>query len=305
MNFSRPFIERPIGTTLLALGLLLLGIVAYRFLPVASLPSVEFPTIRVTASRPGADPETMAATRRGAARAAARRDRRRHRDDLGELARLHAHLDPVRPHPRASTAPRATCRRRSTPRQPTCRATCRSLPSFRKSNPAAAPILILALTSKTLPAERPLRRGRHRHRPAHLAGRRRGRGDGRRRRAAGHPRARQSHAAVLDRAQRRGRAHGDHQRQRAGAARHHRRPDRRPPPSRPTPSCARSRTTATSSSRRRTATSCACRKWPTVEQSNAQLARGGHVQRPAGDPAHHHQAGATPTSSRRSTASAS
>ena len=51
-----------------------------------------------------------------------------------------------------------------------------SLPSFRKSNPAAAPILILALTSKTHPAERHVRRGRHRHRPAHLAGRRRGRG---------------------------------------------------------------------------------------------------------------------------------
>ena len=62
MNFSRPFIERPIGTTLLALGLLLLGIVAYRFLPVASLPSVEFATINVSATRPGADPETMAAT---------------------------------------------------------------------------------------------------------------------------------------------------------------------------------------------------------------------------------------------------
>src|SRR5947207_14450657 len=62
MNFSRPFIERPIGTTLLAVGLLLLGIVAYRFLPVSSLPSVEFATINVSANRPGADPETMAAT---------------------------------------------------------------------------------------------------------------------------------------------------------------------------------------------------------------------------------------------------
>ena len=48
--------------TLLAIGLFLLGAVAYRFLPVASLPTVEFPTIRVSASRPGADPETMAAT---------------------------------------------------------------------------------------------------------------------------------------------------------------------------------------------------------------------------------------------------
>src|SRR6476469_458220 len=62
MNFSRPFIERPIGTTLLALGLLLVGIVAYRFLPVARLPSVEFATINVSASRPGAATETMAAT---------------------------------------------------------------------------------------------------------------------------------------------------------------------------------------------------------------------------------------------------
>ena len=61
MNFSRPFIERPIGTTLLAIGLFLLGVVAYVNLPVASLPSVEFPTIRVTASLPGADAETMAA----------------------------------------------------------------------------------------------------------------------------------------------------------------------------------------------------------------------------------------------------
>ena len=55
MNFSYPFIRRPIGTTLLAIGLFLVGAVAYTFLPVASLPNVEFPTINVTASRPGAD----------------------------------------------------------------------------------------------------------------------------------------------------------------------------------------------------------------------------------------------------------
>ena len=62
MNVSYPFIMRPVGTTLLAIGLLLVGIVAYRFLPVASMPNVELPTIRVTASRPGADPAIMAAT---------------------------------------------------------------------------------------------------------------------------------------------------------------------------------------------------------------------------------------------------
>src|SRR2546427_6742203 len=62
MNFSYPFIRRPVGPTLLAIGLFLLGAVAYVFLPVASLPSIDFPTIRVSASRPGADPATMAAT---------------------------------------------------------------------------------------------------------------------------------------------------------------------------------------------------------------------------------------------------
>src|SRR6266850_1683009 len=62
MNICEPAIRRPIGTTLLAVGLLLVGLVAYRFLPVASMPTVEFPSISVSASRPGADPETMAAT---------------------------------------------------------------------------------------------------------------------------------------------------------------------------------------------------------------------------------------------------
>ena len=62
MNFSTPFIARPVATILLAIGLLLSGVVAYQFLPVAALPSVDIPTIVVMASRPGADPETMAST---------------------------------------------------------------------------------------------------------------------------------------------------------------------------------------------------------------------------------------------------
>src|ERR1700752_134246 len=62
MNVSDPFIRRPIGTTLLAVGLFLVGLVAYLFLSVGSLPSIVFPTIRVSATRPGADPATMAAT---------------------------------------------------------------------------------------------------------------------------------------------------------------------------------------------------------------------------------------------------
>src|SRR5258708_9085360 len=62
MNVSDVFMRRPVGTTLLAIGLFLFGAVAYNFLPVASLPSIDFATIRVAATRPGADPETMAAT---------------------------------------------------------------------------------------------------------------------------------------------------------------------------------------------------------------------------------------------------
>ena len=62
MNISEPFIRRPIATSLLAVALFLAGAVAYVFLPVARLPNVELPTIHISASQPGADPETMAAT---------------------------------------------------------------------------------------------------------------------------------------------------------------------------------------------------------------------------------------------------
>src|SRR5262245_39709240 len=62
MNISRPFIERPIATSLLMVGLLFAGIVAFPLLPVAPLPQVDFPTIQVSASLPGANPETMASS---------------------------------------------------------------------------------------------------------------------------------------------------------------------------------------------------------------------------------------------------
>ena len=62
MSLSSPFIYRPVATTLLTLGVMLAGIVAFFLLPVASLPQVDFPTISVQASLPGASPETMAAT---------------------------------------------------------------------------------------------------------------------------------------------------------------------------------------------------------------------------------------------------
>ncbi len=60
MNFSTPFINRPVGTILLSLGLLIAGIVAYTFLPLAALPNVDIPAVVVFAARPGADPATMA-----------------------------------------------------------------------------------------------------------------------------------------------------------------------------------------------------------------------------------------------------
>jgi multidrug efflux pump len=62
MSPSAPFIRRPIGTTLLSIGIFLAGVVAYFNLPVSSLPSADLPAVRVSAQLPGADPETVAAT---------------------------------------------------------------------------------------------------------------------------------------------------------------------------------------------------------------------------------------------------
>ncbi|HKV62513.1 MAG TPA: multidrug efflux RND transporter permease subunit [Candidatus Acidoferrum sp.] len=59
-NFSAPFIRRPVATSLVTIAILLSGVVAFRFLPVAPLPQVDFPTISVGAGLPGASPETMA-----------------------------------------------------------------------------------------------------------------------------------------------------------------------------------------------------------------------------------------------------
>jgi HAE1 family hydrophobic/amphiphilic exporter-1 len=62
VNISRPFIERPVATTLLMAGLFLVGLAAFPFLPVAPLPQVDFPTIQVSAQLPGASPEIMASS---------------------------------------------------------------------------------------------------------------------------------------------------------------------------------------------------------------------------------------------------
>jgi hydrophobe/amphiphile efflux-1 (HAE1) family protein len=149
-SFSEPFIRRPVGTTLLAIGLLLVGAVAYRFLPVASMPTVDFPTISVTANRPGADPETMAAT------VAAPLERRlgeipgvtelTSRSSLGN-SRITVQFDLARNIDGAARDVQAAINAALTDLP----GDLPSRPSFKKSNPAAIPIMILALTSKTIP----------------------------------------------------------------------------------------------------------------------------------------------------------
>ncbi len=148
MNFSYIFIRRPVGTTLLAIGLFLVGAVAYTFLPVASVPGVDIPTIRVSASRPGADPETMAAT------IAAPLERR-----LGAIAGV-TEITSNSSLGRTSITLQFDINRNIDGAARDVQAALNSalsdlpldlpnLPTFRKFNPAGAPILILALTSKT------------------------------------------------------------------------------------------------------------------------------------------------------------
>ena len=149
MGFSELFIRRPIGTTLIAIGIFLVGAVAYVHLPVASLPSVEFPMVRVSASRPGADPATMAAT------VAAPLERQ-----LGSIAgvneitsqsslgtsQITVQFDLSRGADNAARDVQAALNAAAIDLP----SDLPTLPTFRKANPAAAPVLILALTSDTL-----------------------------------------------------------------------------------------------------------------------------------------------------------
>jgi multidrug efflux pump len=149
MNLSRPFIERPVATTLLTLGVVLAGIAAFVHLPVAPLPQVDFPTISVNAGLPGASPETMAATvaaplERSLGRIAAVSEM----TSSSSLGSTHITLQfdlsrdidgAARDVQAAINAARALL--------PTG---LPSNPTYRKVNPADAPIMILGLTSKAL-----------------------------------------------------------------------------------------------------------------------------------------------------------
>jgi multidrug efflux pump len=149
ISISEPFIRRPVGTTLLAIGLFLIGIVAYDFLPVASVPNVDFPSIRVSASRPGADPSVMAAT------VAAPLERR-----LGEISGISQITSTSSLGSTSIQLQFAIGRdidRAARDVEAAINASLADLPSdlpalprFRKANPAAAPVFVLALTSKTI-----------------------------------------------------------------------------------------------------------------------------------------------------------
>ena len=148
MNLSRPFIQRPVATVLLTLGIALAGIVAFFLLPVARLPAVDFPVISVSAGLSGASPSDMARSvatplerylgtipgvnemtswsSTGQTRVTLQFDLNRNIDDAAREVQA------------AINAARADLP-----------ATLRSNPTYRKRNPAAQPFLILALTSDT------------------------------------------------------------------------------------------------------------------------------------------------------------
>jgi multidrug efflux pump len=148
VNLSAPFVRRPVGTVLLTVWIALAGIAAFFNLPVASLPQVDFPVISVQASLPGASPQTMASS------VATPLERR-----LGTIAgvnemtsssgngsaRITLQFDLNRNIDAAAREVQAAINATRADLPPTLR----SNPTYRKANPAAAPVIILALTSPT------------------------------------------------------------------------------------------------------------------------------------------------------------
>ncbi len=150
VHFSAPFIKRPVATFLLSIAILIAGAVAYKLLPVSSLPEVEYPVISVGASLPGADPETMASAvatplERQFARIAGVNEMTStsgtgstsvilqfdlNRDINGAARDVQAAINAARAQLPANMP---------------------SNPTYRKINPSDSPILILALTSDTVP----------------------------------------------------------------------------------------------------------------------------------------------------------
>ncbi|MDR7378022.1 multidrug efflux pump [Rhodoferax ferrireducens] len=149
MNFSAPFIHRPIATTLLTLGVAIAGVIGFFLLPVAPLPQVDFPTISVSASLPGASPDTMAATvatpLERALGAIAGVTQMTSNSSLGS-SRVTLQFDLDRDIDGAARDVQAAINAART-LLPTGMP---SNPSYRKVNPADSPIMLLSLTSDTL-----------------------------------------------------------------------------------------------------------------------------------------------------------
>ncbi|HET6606886.1 MAG TPA: efflux RND transporter permease subunit [Rhodopila sp.] len=149
MNISAPFIARPVATTLLTIGIALAGIFAFLRLPVSPLPQVDFPTISVQAQLPGASPETVATS--------VASPLERHLGQIADVTEmtstssvgqarivLQFGLDRSIDGAARDVQAAINAARADLP------ASLRSNPTYRKVNPADAPVLILALTSKTL-----------------------------------------------------------------------------------------------------------------------------------------------------------
>src|ERR1700733_8227885 len=150
MNLSAPFISRPVATTLLTIGIALAGLFAFSKLPVAPLPQVDFPTISVQAQLPGASPDTVATS--------VASPLERHLGQIADVsemtstssvgqARVVLQFGLDRGLQGAACAVLQGAINAAPADPPT---SLRSNPHHRKVNPADAPILILALTSKTL-----------------------------------------------------------------------------------------------------------------------------------------------------------
>ena len=150
MHLPEVCIRRPVMTTLLMAAFIIFGVIAYRALPVSELPNVDFPTISVTASLPGASPETMAAAvatpLEGQFSTIAGLESLSSTSGQGSTSitlqfSLDRNIDAAAQDVQSAIA---TAQRKLPPNMPTP-------PSFRKVNPADSPIFFIALTSPTLP----------------------------------------------------------------------------------------------------------------------------------------------------------
>lgn len=149
MNFSAPFIHRPVATTLLTIGLVMVGLAALKLLPVSPLPRVDIPTIKITASMPGAGPETMAAAvttplERSLGRIAGMTEMTS-TSALG-VSKIVLQFDLNKNINSAARDVQAALNAA----QSTLPADMPSSPTYRKVNPADAPVMILSLTSNTM-----------------------------------------------------------------------------------------------------------------------------------------------------------